>query len=493
MPAASSPASSKKPQKKRLFFKKTGSKKKTLNQPKKRTAKLVQPEKPVAGNQSLPQAQPKPQPITTSPESTPKSTPEPEPNKPSQDLDTAVADVSPTTDKKETDQSDATETEKQAINHSIETAAKNLSSQTKAFVSEKEAQDDSAAPAEDYVNIDGLNQDEEQLDLLSREIRSYQKKTVKLKHELDVIKTDFDKEKNQLKKTIRDLRKELHRTAPLHDHKFFSLSQELRDAIKEIDSNLDHPVDLDSLPPTSSGPTSSTAPSSSPLLSAPTTSSQPDTPVPQPSKPKQFVPKKGKDKKLLITGVILLFLLVSGAAVSYKIVQQPQVNKDLVNEYLDGQVQGATTTNTRQPKVDRYAEVPFDQTTWEGFEDPFLGFKFNYPANVAEKQKNGNGIALLRKDGYLFKIQNIAYEKTLQDYWEETKDIGLKYEVEKSTLHSQPALHLILQEETDYPGNRYLIKINDAVIDVWYATESDKFSADDIKRSQQIVDSIRFF
>jgi hypothetical protein len=334
------------------------------------------------------------------------------------------------------------------------------------------------------------------VELLSQEIRNYQKKTSKLNHELDVIKTDFEKEKKELKKTISELRQELHRTAPIHDHKFFSLSEELKTAITDIETSINTPINFEvpvAITPGSSLPVNltPTSPLAFPTAISPAT---PMAVITSAANTPTAVKPKGKDRKLLFTGIILLFLLVSGAVVSYQIMKKPKIDAKLVDKYLNsGQIQGAQTSESNEPKVDRYAELPIDQTKWQGFEDPFYGIKFLYPANVAEKQKNGNGIALLRKDGYLFKFQQIPTKLSLKEYWDQNQNKEIKYQQENINFQGKPALKLTTTDESDYPGEKYLVKNGEAILDLWFPVASDKYSADDLERVKKLKDSIIFF
>lgn len=465
-------AKTKTPAAQRHFYKQAGKTKKQLFQPKKRTAKLLQPPAEVLSPAAV----------------TPPSPPPPKDASPSVAAPAPAPTPSPPTD--------PAEAEKQALTRTIEDTVARLAHDNQLHVEQKQAADQPAAREVAPQEFDGLSGPNEQYELLSQEIRNYQRKTSKLTHELDVIKTDFDKEKKQLKRTIIDLRQELHRTAPLHDHKFFSLSEDVKQAINEIETSVDGPLDPDAINTmVASGiPAPSTTLPNSPAAPAPAFSSMAPLPTQATAQPSLAVTPKGKDKKLLITGVVLLFFLVSGAAVSYKVMSKPQVDQKLVDQYLEsGQVQGAQNVDDSAPKVDRYAEIPFDQTNWQGFEDPFYGIRFQYPANVAEKQKNGNGIAILRKDSYLFKFQQIPSELGVKEYWDQTKNSEINYQVEEVKFKGKTALHLTTTDQVDYPGEKYLVKNNDSILDLWFPTPSDKFSDDDMQRVQRIMDTVSFF
>lgn len=356
--------------------------------------------------------------------------------------------------------------------------------------------------------FNGVDTPEEKETLHNAEAVAYQKKAAKLAHEIEILKNEFESEKKHLQHTVRELKKELHRTAPIQDNKFFSLSRQLRSSLEEIETLVDptiKPEDINKILLTHQ---SEQAPAS-PVLTPPETpvemppktiqitheQAPKDTPPPQThiqapdAKPKT---KKHIEKKLLVTAIALLFVLSSGGIVSYNLIKKPEVDQALVDDFLQnqGQIQGATTGRT--PKVDRYAEVAFDDSQWKNFNDPIYGIAFDYPENVVEKQKNGNGVAFLRKDGFLFKFQQIITPDTLEQYWNKNKDDGEIYTAVETKFRGRDAVSLSLKEKTDYSGNRYLVKVGDGILDIWYTTDDVHFNEDDIKRTKRIIDSINF-
>jgi hypothetical protein len=224
----------------------------------------------------------------------------------------------------------------------------------------------------------------------------------------------------------------------------------------------------------------------------------------QPKDEKSKKKKRSKKSAMITAGVAVLVMLISGAAVSYSGILIPKVDDTLVSEYLqkNGSVAGVTTdgavideqAQSSQPSTDEVPStaVPFDQTSWATVTEPIIGVSLQYPENAVKITKSESSLTFLRKEGYLFKIQKIDTGLDLQAYWDQVKTTTYEYEEEKSTLGSKTAIHLKLSEETKYPGDRYLVAVEDAVMDIWYATESEVFSKDDIRRVEVMLESIKF-
>ena len=66
----------------------------------------------------------------------------------------------------------------------------------------------------------------------------------------------------------------------------------------------------------------------------------------------------------------------------------------------------------------------------------------------------------------------------------------LQYKDSESTFKNNEALFLELEEASQFPGNRYLVKKEEVIYDIWYATKSEKFEEDDIKRAKYMLDSV---
>jgi hypothetical protein len=189
-----------------------------------------------------------------------------------------------------------------------------------------------------------------------------------------------------------------------------------------------------------------------------------------------------------------------------------EVDDALVEEYLkqqtEGDVAGIATENPAAPgqaaappvqaqaqptKFDQaQADVPFEQTVWDKFKEPIFGIEMEYPINAVNIIKTDSSITFIRKNGYIFKVQKVDTALELEEYWKQIKATSLNYKVTPKDFAKQKALHLELEDITDFPGDRYLVKMGDAIFDVWYATASEKFVQDDMKRVERMLSSVVF-
>ncbi len=357
---------------------------------------------------------------------------------------------------------------------------------------------------EEIVAFDGVSSTEEAIDLYSQ-AASYQKKKARsVEEEVKQIEEEHEKEKKQLEEQIRELKRELHRTAPLHETKFFSLSKQLEEAIKEIDqvATISGVASL-SISQAPSQPKEVPLPVET-ILTPPPVVAKPVEPkvvsAPQPeikqgtAEEKKSLPKN----KMLVTGAsaVLALFIISGVFAKF-ITTKPKVDQELVAQYLStaGQVQGAQSGAEASPipqaEADpSQAEVNFEQSVWENFNDPNFGIALQFPKNAVKAIRTDSNVTFIRKTGYLFKIQRIETSLTLDEYWKQIKATSLNYVVSSEKFKGKPALKLELEDLTDYPGDRYLVKEGNFIYDVWYATPSNNFVADDIKRAEKMLDSL---
>jgi len=378
--------------------------------------------------------------------------------------------------------------------------------------------------------FNGVSSNEERFDVVEEQLINEQRKAMKLKHELDLLKAEFVHEKEAFEKTIAELKRELHRTTPLQDNKFFSLSKELREAVDSIEK-----LSSPSTPLTPELPIAQVPPQQAFSLERIAPDKPPETPKvvlrekplpPQiPPKPQINVddqqtsnlkdkqemseddkkgitqkPPRSKKKLLLTGGAAVALLIVLSGILSYRMVAKPKVDEKLVAAYLskgDGSVQGITTDSKSQTQqgatspaetyAEAQAEVSFNDSIWDTYKDPTIGIMIEYPKNAVNFIKTESSVTFIRKSGYLVKVQRVETALSTEDYWNQIKATNLNYTVEKATLGSYEALRLELQDPTDYPGNRLLVKENEVLYDIWYATPSPKFTEDDIKRVQKMI------
>lgn len=384
----------------------------------------------------------------------------------------------------------------------------------------------SFTPTPDEYN--GINNHGEAYKILNHEITNEQKRAKELEDRLRIIQMDFESEKAELSNTILELKRELHRTKPLHDNALFSLTKDLRDSVSAMqqlmaDSNLDYAA-VNSLQPERqlSFSPNEVRPLTNPVKVELT--EEQDNPAPrrvnrQPTvmaetlrnaqEPSKTVNKSRKLFTASIAGIAVLGLI--SAVLAYSLIKKPKVNQKLVEEYLNkdtqGQVAGTATQNTtalaaaqqaalpaneasskNNPNLD--ADVPFEQTIWETLKEPNFGIQLQYPANTTKLLKTDSNITFLRKDGYIFKVQRIETALSPEEYWKQVKATSLNYNDTKTQFLNREALFLELNDVTDYPGNRFLVKEGNFIFDFWYATENEMFTNDDIRRAKYMLDTV---
>ena len=367
-------------------------------------------------------------------------------------------------------------------------------------------------PDNSQDSFDGVNSQEEDLLLLKEQLRHTESKAKELELELEKLKENHSSEKEHLEKSIKLLKTELKVNSPLPKNKIFTFSKEIKEAVEEIKSltSSENTQTQTVLPPTTNLPM--IPETSQPSVETPQTGPEPsietlsksDADIHNNIDPQNSLNSVSKNqisktkkipkrKKLMILGGIILVILTASGAVGISLTNKPKVNQELVNQYLQntGQVQGAQSKAAEsQNKGDKKLDVPLEATVWETYKDPIMGIQFQYPANVTEKLMSQSSITLLRKDGHLFKLQQINSSDDLKTYWESIKSIGLEYEAKETMFKNHKALFLQLKDTTEYPGDRYLIKIKDSIFDIWFATKSDAFKPEDYDRVQKIIDSL---
>lgn len=385
------------------------------------------------------------------------------------------------------------------------------------------------APIEAF---NGISDADEQVEMLAAQLERSQREAKELKEKMFELEQAQKHEKEQMNKTLHTMRKDMYRSAPLHDTKFFSLSNELKDAIKAIETITETDLENIDLEAIASAPTL-VLPQADAVQSAAQTAAAsmspappPSTPSPAPEKPKEVIkaaqvaentevevadPKK-KKKKMLITGAAAVaVLIVLSGAFSLQMKAGSQVDDALVEEYLkqqaEGDVAGIATENPAEPgqaaapaqaqsqptKFDQaQADVAFDQTIWDTFKEPIFGLEMEYPINAVNIIKTDSSVTFIRKNGYIFKVQKVDTALELGEYWKQIKATSLNYKETPKDFAKQKALHLELEDITDFPGDRYLVKVGDAIFDVWYATASEKFGSDDMKRVERMLSSVVF-
>jgi hypothetical protein len=165
-------------------------------------------------------------------------------------------------------------------------------------------------------------------------------------------------------------------------------------------------------------------------------------------------------------------------------------------ENAESQNQEETQPETKGVSDYKYAEsqadVSFAETFWDTFKDGSLGVEISYPKNSVNVVKTESSITFLRKTGYIFKIQIIETALTEKEYWKFIKASSLNYKVTETTFREKSALFLELEDISEYPGDKYLVKDGDLIYEIWYATYSDNLTDDDAKRIDIMLNSLKF-
>ena len=358
----------------------------------------------------------------------------------------------------------------------------------------------------DPSQFNGINGDQEEFKVVQNEIAREQRQAARLEERLKIIQADNEKEKKDMAEEIRELKQELHRTKPLHDNALFSLTRELRQTVGQMDQLMqDTPMPEPATVVSTGGMTNPPPPPLSLVpISPPTEPRQVVKTNPPPDQPanNQTLPPKSK-KKLAVTASVVIFILIGTSLVlSQQVIKQPEVDQQLVSEYLvkqqGGEVAGTQTTvptstantSTKEDEQKKLtAEIPFEQTIWETVKDPVFGVQVQFPANVSVFLKSDSNLTFLRHDGYIFKIQKVETALEPKDYWQQVKTSSLNYQDSERSFLNRDALYLELDDVTDFPGNRYLVKEGDFIYDIWYATPSQTFSEADSRRAEYMLNS----
>ncbi len=391
-----------------------------------------------------------------------------------------------------------------------------------------------AAPQpQDPEKFDGINTEDEKTQMIDEQINYVKRENAKLKHQLDLVKADFEKERDTFKKTIKNLKSELHRTQPVQENKFFSLSKDLREAVQSIkdlaDSDipdLPQPILADQIagahqpknfnltqsPPVVSADNTPPTPNSPPKIEeqppavdqTQTSNPVPPTEEKESAQPPQDQKKKTKaklkEKKLLITGAAVIAILSLSGLASFKITSKPKIDQKLVDDVLEGQVQGIqmsgelpSAKSKVNEGVDKHADTPFDDIDWQLFEEQQFGMNVQYPHGLTERLHSEASITFLRKDSYLLKVQKIAVPLEVEEYWEQNKANYKTYNATETTFRNQPALLLENQEPGEFANNRYLLKVRDKIVDVSYPVSSPGFNENDMQMVDKMLNTLNLY
>lgn len=371
------------------------------------------------------------------------------------------------------------------------------------------AVDENAVFVDEPDEFNGVSDVDEAKNLYDQALSYERKKAKSVEEQIKALEEEHEKEKRELEAQIRELKRELYRTAPLHDTAFFSLTKELKQAIGELETLMttmkntavvknesvvrEVPLTAEAFVAPAQPPVSVEKkvinPNKEPMETA--------VPVVE-SVSGENKEKKGlAKKKVLVTGVsaVVLLFVISGLAGLF--LSEPKVDEKIVAQYLPGggQVQGARTdldqpTPTPKEIDPSQQDIKFEQAVWEEYKDTAFGIVLQYPKNAVKVIRTDSNVTFIRKTGFLFKVQRIQTTYSVDEYWKQVKSTSLNYSAESEKFKGNVALKLSLEDVTDYPGDRYLVKMGEFIYDIWYATPSNNFTADDIKLADKMLASL---
>lgn len=377
----------------------------------------------------------------------------------------------------------------------------------------------------------------EKINFLEKELAAAQKRESDLKQEVDQIQQGFDKEKQQLSTEIKQMKTAIEAAPTPQQNKLFTMSTELDQIVaamnKLVEEEKEESAPQTPAPATEAGakaasPEADKKPETAPAAEEKKTDKKPEGETKtEEKKDAAETPKKGKSlKKLAMAGAAVIIIVGGIAFAAFKFMGgEAKVDPELIKQYLPEGAQAAAEEQTAEaeaaaedapkPEVqgastqasdvappaaaggkDKYSEsqadVSYAETRWETYKDLQGGMQFDYPVNASNLVKTDTSATVIRKTGYIFKVQTVETALELPDYWTQIKARSLRYKIKETTFRDLPALFLELEDVTDYPGDRYLVKSGDTIFDIWYATYSKSLADDDAKRVDVMLNSFKF-
>lgn len=399
----------------------------------------------------------------------------------------------------------------------------------------------------------------EETDFINRQLDNSIEQKGELAKKLAKLKEQYEEEKRLMQSEINTLRKDLHRTEPISHNKFFSISKELSDVVREMDKLVNsenftteitvpestinnfskvEPQRLDFSTPTpspaiitqTSNQTQTIIPEENKIPEDTPKETPPQVPIPAdqvssaspvlsaPSNNPSVKTKRKIPKIFVILGSTFAIIALLAGIVWFSVSKKTDVSQQLLQEYLPqdakpsleqdlekkieqsisdnlnpsetppGETKGASDTKYAESQAD----VPFSDTYWDTVTNPNLGITLNFPKNTVNMINTETSTTFIRKNGYIFKVQLIESALTVEEYWKLIKASSLNYKVKETTFRNYPALFLELEDFSEYPGDRYLVKKGDFIYDIWYATYNKNLSDEDAKRIDIMLNSFKF-
>jgi hypothetical protein len=372
---------------------------------------------------------------------------------------------------------------------------------------------------EENIDFSGHDEDEK-VSFLQKQVAKARSNEEKYANEIERMEEKFKQEKEEMEDKLKNLRKDLHRTDPIEHNKFFTISKELSDVVEQMDDLItDEEAFVDKVKEQTSMSLATPYEFEKAInqkVDNIITNTREVVAAEQPQieekKEDEDEPKKKKfPKGILIIGITTFLMLAIGGGVYFGIIKKGEkVSEELLQEYLpddvkpevhegstenqdeeassEGETKGASTGKYEESQAD----IPFSDTKWKHQEIPGMGFSIDYPENSVNIIKTDNSVTFIRKNGYIFKIQIMETALDVREYWKLIQSTSLNYKVKETFFRDKDALFLELEDFSDYPGDKYLVKFNDMVYDIWYATYSNNLSDDDSRRVEIMLNSFKF-
>jgi hypothetical protein len=103
----------------------------------------------------------------------------------------------------------------------------------------------------------------------------------------------------------------------------------------------------------------------------------------------------------------------------------------------------------------------------------------------------GNNLWILRKDGYLLKVEKISTSSNLEQYVKSLNP-SIVYKVDVTIFKGQTAIKLTPEEDLPIKGDTYLVQGKNGILRVWFKTYVSGENPEDEKMVQKIADTFQF-
>ncbi len=208
-----------------------------------------------------------------------------------------------------------------------------------------------------------------------------------------------------------------------------------------------------------------------------------------------------KKKRIKRNIFLFVFVILTISLVGFGIYKIIEFNNEQ-SKLLQSDISSIQSKLYKSPGVDSsYIEneainstLPYSQTTWKVIVNRVYYYQMEYPTNTTGFQKNidGSTIWLLRRDGYIFKLNIFQYSGTPDQYINSIENIG-NYAISKTTFNGQSALMLTDTNNTDkFKGNEIVLKYKGNMFVIWFLQIDKNTHPNDYLREQVILSNFGF-